>query len=189
MGRSKLALPLGERSVLEWVVGALRQAGIEHVLVVVGPHVPELGPLAQAAGAESLMLVEATADMRATVKAGLRWLEDRFHPEPDDKWLLTPADHPALDAAVVRQLLEAGAANPDASIVIPTCQGRRGHPTLIAWRHVAGVRSLPAGEGLNAYLRQHMAETLELPVVSAGIFCDLDTPEDYQRLRGTWRGA
>src|SRR5207237_3552168 len=42
MGRPKLALPLGGRTVLEHVVAALRDAGVEHVLVVVGPHVPEL---------------------------------------------------------------------------------------------------------------------------------------------------
>src|SRR5262249_26069528 len=37
--------------------------------------------------------------------------------------------------------------------------------------------------GLNVYLRQHAAETLELPVDSADVLCDLDTPEDYERLR------
>ena len=43
------------------------------------------------------------------------------------------------------------------------------------------MRALPAGEGLNAYLRGHLAETLE---VSAGaeVLADLDTPEDYARL-------
>ena len=54
MGRPKLGLPLGERTVLEHVVAALRQGGAEHVLVVVGPHVPELAPLAAAAVAEVL---------------------------------------------------------------------------------------------------------------------------------------
>ena len=39
MGRPKLALPLGERTILEQVVAALRQAEVEHILVIVGPHV------------------------------------------------------------------------------------------------------------------------------------------------------
>src|SRR5262245_57591678 len=66
MGRPKLALPLGSHSVLELVIGALRLARIETILVVVGPHVHELVPLARAAGAEVLLLTEETADMRAT---------------------------------------------------------------------------------------------------------------------------
>jgi molybdenum cofactor cytidylyltransferase len=188
MGRPKLALPLGGRTVLEHAVAALRQAGIEHVLVVVGPHVPELIPLAEAAGADVCRLAAETPDMRATVEHGLRWLEERFHPGPDDAWLLSPADHPALDATVVRCLTQARAAHPERSIFVPVFEGRRGHPTLIGWKHVAGIRAHPAGQGLNTYLRGHTAETLEVPVASAEVLCDLDTPEDYERLLRRWHG-
>ena len=80
MGRPKLALPLGDRTVLEHVVAALRDGGAAHVVVVIGPHVPELVPLAESAGADVCRLPEATADMRATVEHGLRWLEDRHRP-------------------------------------------------------------------------------------------------------------
>src|SRR5438094_5048989 len=107
MGRPKLSLPLGGRAVIEHVVAALRGGGVEHVLAVAGPHVPELAPLARAAGADVLLLPEPTADMRATVERGLRWLEDRFAPGPDGVWLLAPADHPVLSPPVVRQLLDA----------------------------------------------------------------------------------
>ena len=184
MGRAKLALPLGDRTVLHLVVEALRGGGIEHVLVVVGPHVSELVPLAERAGANVLLLPEETADMRATVEHGLSWLEDRHQPHADDSWLLVPADHPTLRPTIVRQLLAARNAYQDASILIPTHQGRRGHPTLIAWKHVPGIRALPPHLGLNAYLRQHAAETLELPVDDPDILLDLDTPADYERLLG-----
>jgi molybdenum cofactor cytidylyltransferase len=186
MGRPKLALPLGDRTILERVVAALREAGVEQILVVVGPHVPHLAPLAQLAGAHVLQLSEETPDMRATVLAGLRWLEERYQPQPDDGWLLVPADHPTLDPLVVRTLIRERAAARDHSIIIPTHDERRGHPTLIDWKHVAGMRALPAGSGLNVYLRQRAVETLEVPVDSPDILCDLDTPDDYERLRQTF---
>src|SRR5438105_3807703 len=88
MGRPKLALRLGECSILEHVIHALRAGEVEHVLVIVGPHVSELIPLAQAAGAEALLLPNETRDMRATVEAGLNHLEERFRPQQDDAWLL-----------------------------------------------------------------------------------------------------
>ena len=187
MGRPKLSLPLGDRTVLEHVVAALRQGGVDETLVIVGPHDPELAPLATAAGAHVLALAEPTADMRATVEHGLRWLEDRFHPRPDDAWLLAPADHPALDTAVVWRLCEAYAALPSCSIVVPVHEGRRGHPTLIAWRHVAGIRAYPSGKGINDYLRSQQEQVLEVPTASAAVLCDLDTQEDYERLRQSWR--
>ena len=183
MGRPKLSLPLGGRTVLEHVVAALRQGGVDEVLVVVGPHDPALAPLAEAAGASVLALPEATADMRATVEQGLRWLEERFHPRPDDAWLLAPADHPMLDADVVRRLCAAYAVRPSRSIMVPVHEGRRGHPTLIAWRHVSGIRAHPSGKGINDYLRSRQEQILEVRAPGAAVLWDLDTPEDYERLR------
>jgi molybdenum cofactor cytidylyltransferase len=186
MGRPKLALPLGDRTVIEHVVAALRAGGADHVLVVVGPHVPELAPLAESAGAEVCLLSEPTADMRATVEHGLRRLEERRCPQPDDAWLLVPADHPTLDAGTVRALSAAQAAEPAKSIFIPVHSGRRGHPALIAWRHVVGLRAFPTTHGIDAYLRTHAAETREVPVANDGGLWDLDTPDDYDRLRQAW---
>jgi molybdenum cofactor cytidylyltransferase len=182
MGRPKLALPLGDRTVVEHVLAALQQAKIQHILLVAGPQVAELAVLAEAAGAHVVLLDRETPDMRATVELGLQWLEEQFHPKPDDDWLLVPADHPTLDSTVIEQLLQARALHPQASIFIPTHNGQRGHPALIAWHHVSAMRAMPAGHGLNVYLRQHAAESLEVPVESPHILCDLDTPEDYEQL-------
>jgi molybdenum cofactor cytidylyltransferase len=181
MGRPKLALPVAGRTVLEHVLTALRAGGVGHTLVVLGPHVAEMAGAARAAGAQVLVLDRPTPDMRATVEEGLGWLEANFRPGPDDDWLLVPADHPALRADVIARLRAARETNPERTIIVPTWEGRRGHPTLIRWAHVAGVRAHPAGEGLNAYLRRCAGEILE---VQAGpeVVEDLDTPEDYERL-------
>jgi molybdenum cofactor cytidylyltransferase len=186
MGRSKLALPLGERTILEHVVAVLRQAEVEHILVVVGAHVAELSGLAESAGAYVCIIEALPTGMRGTVEHGLRWLEERFQPHPEDTWLLTPADHPALDASIVPQLESAYAAHPQFSIVLPTYHGRRGHPTLFSWKQVAAIRAWPAELGLNTYVRQHVADTLEVPMNNPSILWDMDTPEDYEWLRQNW---
>jgi molybdenum cofactor cytidylyltransferase len=182
MGRPKLALPLRGRTILELVVETIRRAGVEHVLVVVGPHVPELKPLAERARAQVLLLAEETSDMRATIERGLAWLEERFHPRPEDHWLLVPADHPTLHEAVIPRLVAAREESPSRSIVVPTFQGKRGHPVLIDWAHVARLRAFPVGAGVNAYLRERASETVEVPVNTATVLCDLDEPRDYEKL-------
>ncbi len=187
MGRPKLGLALGEKTILEHVVAALRQGGVDHVLVVVGPHVSDLARLAERAGAGAILLTEETRDMRATVEAGLHWLGEHFHPRAEDFWLLIPGDHPTLDPAVVRRLIQEQGRNPACSIFIPTYQGQRGHPALIAWKHVAGIRQMPPGRGLNTYLREQGRETLLVPVETAEILVDLDTPGDYLELQQSWQ--
>jgi molybdenum cofactor cytidylyltransferase len=188
MGRPKLALPLGNRTVLERVLDALRQAGLEHILVVLPPDGGELTTMAVTAGADVLRLEEGTPDMQATVLAGLEWLEKRFEPLPTDGWLLLPADHPSLDSAVIAELLQSRIAHPEASIFIPTHTGKRGHPALIAWQHVAELRAWPPGQGLNRFLRRHAAATWECPVASPHVLVDLDTPADYELLRQHFSG-
>jgi molybdenum cofactor cytidylyltransferase len=183
MGRPKLALPLGDRTVLECVVAVLKEAGIEHVLVVLGPHVGFLQVLAEKAGADVLLLPEATPDMRATVTHGLREIERRFQPTDEDRWLLLPPDHPTLSVQVLHILFDAARRHPEASIFLPTYQEKRGHPALISWRHVPKILSFPADRGLNQYFRQHGDQTCEVPVALPEVLYDLDTPEDYERLK------
>jgi molybdenum cofactor cytidylyltransferase len=187
MGRPKLALPVDGRPMLERVIAALRDGGAAPVAVVTGPHDPTLAPLARAAGAEVCELTAATPDMRTTVEHGLRWLEERYRPQPDDAYLLTPADLPLLDAATVRMLCAAWTGRPTASILIPTFQNRRGHPALIAWWHVAGIRALAAGQGIDAYLRDRAAELQEVAVIGPGGVQDVNTASDFELLCGIER--
>lgn len=183
MGRPKLALPLVVgRSVIEQVVLTLRSGGVEVVLVVIAPHVPELESLASAAGAEVLRLAEPTADMRTTVELGLGAIERRYQPAPSDSWLLAPADHPAFTSTTVRRLLATAQHDAERSILVPTYRRERGHPALLRWRCVAGIRSLPREQGVNAYLRSLGDAVVELPVDDPGILVNLDTPEDYASL-------
>jgi molybdenum cofactor cytidylyltransferase len=181
MGRPKLSLPLAGRTVLECVVAALRKGGVGQVVVAIAPHAAELVPLAERAGAEVCRLPDETPDMRATVEQGLAWMEEQWRPCDDDPWLLVPADHPTLDPELIRVLLREYQ-DGEAPIVIPVHEGKRGHPAVLAWQHVAGIRRHPAGEGLNTYLRLHTAQTREVATASAEILRDLDTPEDYVRL-------
>jgi molybdenum cofactor cytidylyltransferase len=181
MGQPKLSLQLGNRTVIERVVLALRSGGADHIVVVVGPHVPELVPLASSAGGEVLVLPAPTQDMRETVVAGLAHLEERFHPLPTDWWLLTPADHATLSPAVIHKL-RAAADMHTHCIIIPTHHGQRGHPTLLSWQYATAIRAQLPGRGINALIREYHRETLELDVSDPEVLSDLDTPQDYLRL-------
>lgn len=184
MGRPKLLLPLHGRPVLEHTVAAFHEAGVPEVLVVMAPGHPALARVAEKTGAYVLILATETADMRTTVERGLDWFEQQCHPDPGDNWFLAPADHPAVEPMVIRCIMDEKARNPQRSIAVPTFQGKRGHPVLLAWKHVEGIREWPAGLGLNSYLRARPDDTVECPVASSAILLDMDTPDDYEKLRG-----
>jgi CTP:molybdopterin cytidylyltransferase MocA len=177
MGRPKLTLPLGDRSILERVIDCLREGGVARTLVVIGPSAPELVDLAIAGGAAPLLLGDQTPDMRSTVEAGLRWIERSWRPTAGDAFLLAPADHPALAPAVVQRLL----AVPGDGIVIPTFERKRGHPARVGWSLVPDLLNWPAGFGLNDFFRANAV--VEMSADTRDILDDIDTPEEYERWR------
>ena len=130
MGRPKLALPLSDRTVLEHVVAAVHNGGVPDVVVVIGPGTSFLQPLAERACARVYLLPEDTPDMRATVQAGLAWLEQQFQPTEDDAWLLT-----SIGIAGYRLLLST--CPPTTARGLPEI-ATRGGPATIAPR--SGVR-------------------------------------------------
>jgi molybdenum cofactor cytidylyltransferase len=85
---------------------------------------------------------------------------------------------------VVRQLIDA-VEKSNHSIFVPTHNDRRGHPTLLSWRHASGIRTIDAGSGINSYLRARSAEILEVPVNDPEVLADLDTPQDLERLQNS----
>jgi CTP:molybdopterin cytidylyltransferase MocA len=189
MGRPKLALPLGDCTVIEHVIATLQRSAVDKIVVVLAPQTRELADLVRAAGADALELTNSTEHMRATIEGGLDWIERQWHPDADDALLLSPADQPLLDATVIDELLSARCRYPAATVFIPTFETRRGHPTLLSWHHVAAIRALPADQGLNTYFRLHVSDTQEVPVTSPDILCDLDTPEDYEKLCRRWTNS
>jgi molybdenum cofactor cytidylyltransferase len=189
MGQPKLLLPLGGQTVLERVLTAVWTGGVADVLVVVGPGDGALRDVGQRAGADVLQLEEETADMRQTCQRGLDWLAARFNPGMEDGWLLLPADHPTSRPEVIAALLETARQQTDRSIVVPTYQGKRGHPVWLGWAHAVAIRGLPVCQGLNGFIRSMADQTLELPWPGAEILRDLDTPEDYRQLLAETNGS
>jgi molybdenum cofactor cytidylyltransferase len=187
MGRPKLLLPLRGKTVLEHVLTALQAGGVDDRLVVVAPDNEELGRVAERAGANVLRLEQATRDMRASCEHGLAWLSAHLQPQPDDGWLLVPADHPTINPDLVRALLAAANATTSA-VLVPEFQGQRGHPVWIRWQVAAEISKLEPDVGLNQLIRRHADRTLVLDWPDAEILRDLDTPADYDRLVAESRG-
>lgn len=181
MGRAKLLLPVAGKTVIARVLEVLRRPEIVETFVVCRNDDVELGAAVVEAGATPVMPPVPPAEMRQSVEFALRTIAERYGPRPDDGWLLSPADHPLLDRDLLTQLI-ARWSRGDAPILIPTCEGHRGHPVFFRWSLAAEVFDLPADVGLNQLVRRHAADVVEMETNNPAILADLDTPEDYARL-------
>lgn len=181
MGQPKLILPVGNSTVIGRVLMALLNGGVSSCAVVVRRDDLTLQTEIRRHGVEPLLPEVDPPDMRASIEHGIAEIERMFHPKDDDAWLLLPADHPVMDAALIQRLITHWW-TVDADVLIPTCGGRRGHPLIAKWATVNAVRQLPCDVGVNVWLRSPSTIVAEWPIDDSRILYDLDSPEDYARL-------
>jgi molybdenum cofactor cytidylyltransferase len=180
MGRPKLLLPWGDATLVEQVLTAWRASRVNSVVVVVHPDDVKVAGLCRRAGAEVVTPRRPPEDMKASVGHALAHIGAQHAPTAADAWLLAPADMPGLSAALIDAVIAAhDAASP--RVVVPTSSGRRGHPVLFPWSLAGEVPKLAAAAGLKELVNRHQCVEIAWPNASA--FADVDTPEDYHRLR------
>jgi molybdenum cofactor cytidylyltransferase len=156
------------------------------LVLVVHPQDTEIVALGAAAGAHVVQPSIAPSEMKVSVQLALDYISE-FAPLPTDAWLLAPADMPGLAASTIDALVEAYEssllADPAAAprIWAPRHGGRRGHPVLFPWALSSEVAELGPDQGINALMARH--EVAHVEAAADAILEDLDTPEDYARLR------
>ena len=173
MGAFKPLLPFGDKTVIECCIDSLRGAGVETIVVVIGHHADVLR--AKVAGVTFALNPDPDSEMGASIAAGVREL-----PDDTEGSLIVLADHPAVPAAVVSKIIEEWSQG--ARIVIPTWQGRGGHPVLVDLSLRAELLNLPTSGGLRAFFESHRELVRRLPVNSPFIARDMDTWDDYRAL-------
>jgi molybdenum cofactor cytidylyltransferase len=190
MGQPKLLLPWGDGTVLAQVLSVWRASRVSQVLLVVHPADDALANLGTSHGAVVVRAKSPPIEMKDSVALGLAETARRFAPTAADAWLVAPADMPLVTPAMIDGVIAAyvgGRKQATAADTIYTAAiaGKRGHPVLFPWTLAAEVDRLAGTEGLNTIVARHPVIEVEVGSTTASStpFADLDTPEDYQRLR------
>jgi molybdenum cofactor cytidylyltransferase len=143
------------------------------VLAVVHGEGPLADALRESGCSVCVTHPDAPREMSASLRCALQASADA------SAWLVALADMPRVQPDTVRRLRDALAAG--ASMVVPVMQGRRGNPAGFAHGHLPALLSLQGDRGARALLEG--PALVEIAVEDAGIFTDVDTPEDLARLR------
>ena len=174
MGSFKPLLAFGSTTVIERVIGTIRDAGVETIRVVVGWNAGALTPVLDRCATPWVRNERFTDGMYASVQAGVRSL-----PPDVAAFFLMPGDMPLVQGSTLVRLSAEWDAEPG-GILFPCHRGRRGHPPLIAFQYIPEIlRETPPG-GLRELLGYHAADARHIEVADPGILADLDTPEEYR---------
>jgi CTP:molybdopterin cytidylyltransferase MocA len=176
-GRPK---PLIERDgvpLVRRVALALLHAGVRDVVVVLGTQAAAI----RSALAGLPVTDTVNADYRdgrvSSLRAGLSALTADV-----GAVLVALADQPLLEAADVRELLQAFADRGSARATVPRVAGVRGHPIVFDAGVGREILQRDAGYGARRWLQEHPSELAWFDSGNAHYCVDLDCPEDLVRV-------
>jgi len=175
MGRPKMLLPFGRKTLIEKVISGVMKFPIDGVLVVVGAQGGEIERLLRTYPVKSVFNPNFEQGMLSSIQKGLDELPGKARAV-----LVVLGDQPQTPASVVERLV-AGFERSGKGIVLPRHRGRRGHPTLIDLKYKREIMGLDPAVGLRQLLIRHPDDVLEVPVRTPSVLRDIDRPEDFRK--------
>jgi nicotine blue oxidoreductase len=98
---------------------------------------------------------------------------------------LLPVDHAHVREATVQALFHRYSARSGAEqIVVPSLEGRRGHPAFFAPAAVDELRALGVGDAARSVVRRRAERVVHVVTEDPAVVADLDTPEDLRWFGG-----
>lgn len=177
MGRPKMLLPFRGKTVIGSVLDEASLSRLNKVVVVLGGDREIIQKQIQSIPVETCFNPDYKQGMLSSIQAGLQNL-----PEKTDAICLILGDQPQIKAAVIDHLIEAFNKSIH-KIVIPVYNKRRGHPVILSTEYSDEIFTLNPDIGLRELMQRHPGDIFEVDIQAPEILEDLDTPEDYERLR------
>lgn len=175
MGTSKQLLPLGPKPVIRHCLDRVIEAGIRDIVVVLGRDSSPIAAAITGLPVRTAVNDDPASDMAASVRKGLGAIDPA-----SAGVLICLSDHPLVSADTIAAIV--GTHHTAAgSIIIPFHNARRGHPTLFPR---AVIEEIFFAQTLRDVIASNAGLVRTVEVDDEGVILDLDTPEEYDRIKG-----
>lgn len=172
MGRPKALIPFRESTFLEHLLQVSRHPKVGVTRVVLGSAGNEIRSLAKLDPTVVVINPVWEQGQLSSIVAALLSLSDT----PTDGMLLCPVDHPLVTASLIAKLVEMFYSS-GKPIVLPTFNGRRGHPVIFSSTLYTELLNAPADQGARAVVWAHAADVEEVPTEEEGILLNINSAD------------
>lgn len=175
MGKPKLLLPFGEKTIVETAISHVRQSKVKEILVVLGSDSEKIEEKIKGFPLKITVNPEYRKGMLSSVQWGFNKLSKDIQAV-----LIVLGDQPDISAVVIDEVIDAYKRT-NKGIVIPVYKKERGHPVLLDIKYRSEVENLDPNIGLRELVYNHPQDTLEVVTGSPSILQDIDNPNDYRK--------
>lgn len=176
LGYNKLTLTVNEERVIHRSVRAFSIPEIDRVFVVTGPDIHAIRECVSDLPVEMILNADYGEGMASSVRAALPFVFDA------DGVFFHLGDVPLVSQKVIDTMLNEFVKN-SGKIIVPSYEGRNGHPVLIdirSYHHEIGT--LHGDRGLKEILERHPEDIFRVRG-EVGNILDIDTVDDIRELR------
>ncbi len=168
-GQFKPALDLGGKPLLIRCIESMAEI-CDRIIIVAGFNFGRIIELVDDLPKVSVIENENfKLGMFSSVRCGIREVTA-------NRFFIIPGDQPVVKSSTLKKV-----ADIKADIIVPRYNGKKGHPVLFASRLISEILAMPDTAILRDFI--HSNETYILDVDDPGIGMDVDTMEDYQKIR------
>lgn len=177
MGSPKALVSYQGAPFLEHLLSVTRHPAIGVRRVVLGPDADEILQQVALAPEEIVLNKDWERGQLSSIHAALRSL-----PADSAGMLLCPVDHPLVSATLVNNLI-ATFLETRAPVVLPTFEGRRGHPVIFSAVVYEELLRAPLETGARAVVWAHKNEVQEVSTTEEGCVLNLNEPDAVLRAK------
>jgi molybdenum cofactor cytidylyltransferase len=181
-GKPKQLLRLNNKYLIEWVLDAALGSRLERIFLVVGHEhqkiLQALGEITQHPRLEVVINHQYSQGQSVSLQTGLLKIRDIF---PSIMFLL--GDQPMVTSEIIDFLLDQFWSS-DKDICVPAHEGKRGNPTIFSQRFYGQLLKIQGDKGGRHIIERHPERVIEVKLDNIDCFFDIDTQEDYEKIKG-----
>jgi molybdenum cofactor cytidylyltransferase len=179
MGEPKATVPYQGLTFVEHLLAATRHPRVGLTRVVLGAHAEEIRGRLKVDPAAIVVNPDWPKGQLSSLQTAIRSLPSQI----TEGLLLCPVDHPLVSLHLIEILIEAFDAS-GKSVVLPTFQGRRGHPMIFRSDLYEELLAASPEVGARQIVWAHADDLQEVPTEEEGVILNLNDPETMRRALG-----
>lgn len=169
-GSQKLLHEISGKAIILRSIESLREGGVNSIIVVTGSSHDGIFSIVHGLNLKVVQNLRPEDGMFSSVRSGIRAAGSDCN-----SICILPGDMPYVKSDTIGELLSFRG---NERILIPTFNGKGGHPLIFGSEYFESVLNSHENDGLRGFISSNRHNVCRIPVHDSGVLRDIDTRED-----------
>ncbi|MBT3938731.1 MAG: nucleotidyltransferase family protein, partial [Pelagibacterales bacterium] len=170
---NKLLIKINKQTMLERMIFTSLNSNANNTVLVLGYQSDIIQEIIQNNNITTVINTDYKKGLSSSLQCGISAL-----PDDCDAAIIILADMPNIDNQVINRMINSFNPSKNNSIIIPTFNGKKGNPILLARKFFPDILRVKGDKGAKDIIINNKKSILEIPQKNSSVLNDIDTKED-----------